>query len=136
MHITENTVVETRRSIGSTVKGIPALLLINPEDLPRSYSDIQRRRTEHIANVLNLHLSQPCATSIAHPQQAVVNTWRALGEREFPQEELHLPRELADPDSHDDYCCIVRVSDSDTLHVFVSAILKAYEKKINHNIVK
>src|SRR5262245_22236314 len=100
MHITENPVMETRPEIESAAKEIPVLQLMNPEELPRSYSDIQRRQTEHISNVLSLHISQPWTTSIAAAQQAVSNTLRALGDREFPTSELHLPNELADPDSH------------------------------------
>ena len=113
---------------------IPALQLICPEELPRSYDDLRQRMTAQVSSVLELYLSRPRAGSVEDSLCAVGESLRALGEREFPRAERGAPSEVADPDSHDQYCRILRVVDSESLHVFVGAVLRAYEELLEDAI--
>lgn len=107
---------------------IPALVLLSPEELPKSYRDLQRRRTTEIAGLLQLDFPRSTGTSIEHVLREVSSSLSNLGERQFPTAQTPSACETADSHSHDEYCRIRRVEDPDTLYVFTASILKAYEE--------
>ncbi|HEV7746372.1 MAG TPA: hypothetical protein VGO56_15355 [Pyrinomonadaceae bacterium] len=111
---------------------IPALLLLNPEELPKSYRELQQRRTTQVSSLRNF--SRPACTSLEHVLREVCCSLSSLGEREFPPAELQSVCEAADSDSHDEYCRIRRVEDPDTLYVFTRSILKAYEELLEDTV--
>jgi hypothetical protein len=106
---------------------IPELLLIEPEELPRSYSDIRRRRSERISCALNHSQWQRSTASAEEILEAVGHSLTIIGEVSFPAVNIPSDKQVADSDSHDEYCRIKRVVDTDTLHVITKATLCAYE---------
>ena len=106
---------------------IPELLLIDPEELPKSYSDIRRRRSERISCALNHSAWRPSMASAEEILQAASRSLTIIGDVSFPAIKTPTDKEVADADSHDEYCRIKRVVDPDTLHVITQATLCAYE---------
>lgn len=109
------------------MKDIPELLLIEPEELPKSYSDIRRRSSERISCALNHSGWQPSDASAEKILQAVGCSLKIIGDVSFPTIKTPTNNHVADSDSHDEYCRIKRVADSNTLHVITKATLCAYE---------
>ncbi|MCA1568221.1 MAG: hypothetical protein LC803_21770 [Acidobacteria bacterium] len=106
---------------------IPELILIGPEELPKSYSDIRRRRSERISSALNHSGWRPSMASPEEILQAVGRSLTIIGDVSFPAIKPPPNNQIADADSHDEYCRIKRVVDTDTLHVITKATLCAYE---------
>jgi len=111
---------------------ISALLLLSPEELPKSYRELHQRRTTEISSLRNF--SPPAGTSLEHVLREVRCSLSNLGKREFPPAEMRSACEAADSDSHDEYCRICRVEDPDTLYVFTRSILKAYEELLEDTV--
>lgn len=106
---------------------IPELFLIEPEELPKSYSDIRRRRSERISCALNHSRWRSSPASVEEILEAVGCSLTMIGDLSFPVIKTPSDNQIADPDSHDEYCRIKRVADPDTLHVITKATLCAYE---------
>ena len=117
-----------------TMTEIPTLLLVSPDELPKSYRDVQRRRTTEIAGLLHLDFPRSTGTSIEHVLREVSSSLSNLGERLFPPAHAPAACEAADSHSHDEYCRIRRVEDPNTLHVFTASILKAYEELLEDTV--
>ncbi|HEX5886667.1 MAG TPA: hypothetical protein VFY67_19145 [Pyrinomonadaceae bacterium] len=111
---------------------IPALLLLRPEELPKSYRELQQRRTTEIACLRNF--SRSPGSSLEQVLYEVRCSLSDLGEREFPPPETRSAPETADSDSHDEYCRVRRVDDPDTLYVFTRSVLKAYEELLEDTV--
>ncbi len=113
---------------------IPALVLLSPEELPKSYRDLQRRRTTEIAGLLHLNFPRSTGTSIERVLREVSCSLSNLGERQFPPAQAPSVCEAADSHSLDEYCRIRRVEDPDSLYVFMGSILKAYEELLEDTL--
>lgn len=59
--------------------------------------------------------------------EAVGRSLKIIGDVNFPAIKIPSDKQVADADSHDEYCRIKRVADTDTLHVITKATLCAYE---------
>lgn len=110
-----------------TMNDIPELLLIRPEELPKSYSDIRCQCSERVSDALNHSGWQPSTVSAEEVLQAVGRSLTIIGDVSFSTVKTSSTNQVADADSHDEYCRIRRVADTDTLHVFTKATLCAYE---------
>ena len=111
---------------------IAALLLLSPEELPKSYRDLQQRRTTETLALVNF--SRSTRSSIQDVLREVRWSLSKLGEKEFPSQATPSVSEGSDSNSHDEYCRIRRVEDPHSVYVFTRSVLKAYEELLEDTV--
>jgi hypothetical protein len=109
---------------------IPVLLLLHPEALPQSSDEVALQRSEPLSEVLRLSLAGDSALTDTDLLACLRGALRALPAARHVPLPSSAKKEIADNDSHDEYCRIQRAIGEDTLSIFVHSILVAYEELI------